>query len=606
MDVSLKTKLIVIYTVLITIIVLSTGIITHNIAIDRLEESEKNYLFQNLKQTGSLIDFDFEMYLRKSEAIFANTVVQTAISKDYSNADLYEIQQTFKDKIYGIITPIMQDITHTDYTSKVSTWNKGMYATEVVIYSMNESLPVDGGIIRDFKKIEGEEWVDEVFALSGKPWWRGIFTENDTEYVSINRMLKTFDTRNKIGILSIMIPKMRISYLLSQNNKDKRMKIYLVDDYGNIITSRLESDTYHIEDSSVANYLENKKDIEEGIDYNFINNDKYIFAHYTLGITGWKLVGISPYNSVYERVQPIRYTIIFVLVTGIIFSMIITMIISHVTTRRLGRITRKMNKLKHNRHAVLEVIPGKDEIGQLDSHFNDMINTLNSLVEKERQLQMQSTSLQLELLQSQINSHILYNTLATISWRAKKANVNDVCDVAEKLIRFFKHYLNSGEIVTKFSSEIEMVRHYIDILKFTYYMDISCRMEIQSEIYDYYTLNLVLQPIVENALIHGLRPLNRPGMLEIKGEIVDNSIYLMVKDNGVGMSKEIIEKLNSEEHNDKAGSFGLINVKKRIRLYFGEEYGINIISEPGKGSEVVLHLPVLSHEEIKEKISTVI
>jgi len=606
MDVSLKNKLIVIYTVLITIIVLTIGIITHNIAMDRLEESERNYLFQNLRQTGSLIDFDFEMYLRKSEAIFSNTIVQTAISKDYSNADLYEIQQTFKDKIYGIITPIMQDITHTDYTSKVSTWNKGMYATEVAIYSLNESLPVDGGIIRDFKKIEGEEWVDSVFDESGKPYWRGIFKEGRTEYVSVNRMLKAFDSQNKIGILSIMIPKMRISYLLSQNNQDKRMKIYLVDNCGNVITSPLESSICNIEDSSVIGYLESKKDTEEGIDYYFVDDEKYIFAHYTLGITGWSLVGISPYKSVFERVQLIRSTIIFILIMGIILSLIITMVISHVTTRRLDRITKKMNRLKYNRHAILERIPGKDEIGQLDSHFNDMINALNELVEKERQLQMQSTSLQLELLQSQINPHILYNTLATISWRARKVNANEICDVAEKLIRFFKYYLNSGDIITKLSSEIEMVKHYIDILKFTYDMDITYEIDVQSEIYQCFTLNLILQPIVENALIHGLRPLNKPGRLSIKGEIRENNIYLSVKDNGVGMDKETIEKLNSEGDNGKTGSFGLINVKKRIKLYFGEEYGVNIISEPEKGTEVVLKLPVLNREEIKEKISTVI
>lgn len=603
-DLSLRRKLIVTFVAFVTFIVFLMGSITYYISTSRLEANEKDLLFHNIRQMANLVDFDLELYLRKSETIFSNTVVQMAMKKDYSKANIFEIQQVYKNQLYDIITPVMQDITNTDLVSRVSAGYKGMFLTRALIYAINPSLPKDGGLIRDFEEIQSEPWVEALLQNPGTVYWRGVFKEKNTEYLSVNRVLKTFDTYESLGVLSIMIPKMRMEYLLSQNNDSRPTQVFLVDGNGNIMEGK-KNNKVDLDNEDLSGYLVTMANKQEFIDYLEMDRQKYIIACITLKTTGWRMVGIYPYSAVIQPVQSIRYTIILVFVAGLLLSVCMTLLIAHATTKRLKKITRKISLLKQNRYAKLEEIPGKDEIGQLDSDFNDMISTINTLVESEKKLHMQSASLQVELLRSQINPHILYNTLATISWNAEKAKADSICYITEKLIVFFKYYLNNGKIISQIENEIKMVTHYIEILKYTYQMDFTAFIDIDEEIFGYYTLNLILQPVVENALIHGVRPSNKSSILEITGRIQNERIMLSIKDNGVGMSRELAERLERGEIVNTRGGYGLSNVVKRIALYFGEPYGLHIQSEPGAGTEVLLCLPVLRQNTI-EKIPSVI
>lgn len=605
-DISFRRKLIIIYTLLVTVVIFVVGLFAYRISIKKLEESEKNLLFQSIRQTNNLLDFEFDMYIRKSDAIFSNTILQRAISKDYTDANLYEVTETYRNQIYDVVVPVMQDITNSDLPGMVSTRTKGMHMIKVIIYALNPSLPKDGGVIKGFEEIQKESWVNDILDNPGTLYWRGLFKEKDNNmrYISVNRVLKTYKTYDQIGILSIMIPETRIKYLLSQNKESKSREVILIDGCQNVIRGNPRgNDGYTSQD--ILDYLRQKRGEQEGIDYYTIGNEKFIIAHFTSNVTGWKLVGLYPYSEIIRRMQPVKYAIILVLVIGIILSVIITIFITKITTGRLERIMKKIERLKLDRYAKLEKIPGADEIGQLDRSFNEMIASMNLLVEKEKTLQEQKASLQLALLQSQINPHILYNTLATISWRARKAGVQDICNVTEELIKFFRYYLNGGKSVTSIRSEIEMVEQYIEIIRFTYNMNFDTHINIQKEVYDYYTLNLVLQPIVENALIHGLRPLKGKGILKIEGTVEEQVVFLTIQDNGIGMEKEMAKKLGLGESADFKGGYGLYNVIQRIRLYLGEPYGIQIKSEPFVGTTIEMRLPALTEDQIRQIISTV-
>lgn len=190
---------------------------------------------------------------------------------------------------------------------------------------------------------------------------------------------------------------------------------------------------------------------KEGVVAYKAEGTEYILVYTTSGITGWKLFALLPSNTVTDRVKAIKYIVLAVLVVCILLSILVNLLISSLITQRLGKIISKINRLKHDRTVCLDEIPGNDEIGQLDRDFNEMILNIRNMVEKERISQLQKTGLQVELLQSQINPHLLYNTLSTISWKSKKAGENEVCSVTESLIRFFKHFLNKGELVGKIS-----------------------------------------------------------------------------------------------------------------------------------------------------------
>lgn len=590
-DISLKRKLIMIYTPFITLIILTIGLLTYNISIQKLEESKKNLILQNLIQTNKLIDFNLETYLRKVEMIFSSTIIQEAIGRDYTLTDGNEIYNAYVNSIYKNIEPIIQDLVYPNLTLKPSQRGTGTDMIKVEIYSNNPSFPKDGNLIKDFAQISEEDWIDDMMLNSTMPYFRSLFNENGHGYISINRVLRDFKNLQEIGVLSIKIPVKRLEYLMEQDSAN--LNLYLLDDKGNIITEKAEESlSFRLQD--IRNKLDfSKKNNGESIFHYEINNKTYIYAYTKSELSGWNMLSVYPYDSILKELSPIKSTVVIMLVVGIVISILLTFVISIVTTRRLEKIKKKMETIKKDRTIKLVELKGNDEIGQLDRSFNEMIQMINTLVEQEKELQNQKSGLQVELLQSQINPHLLYNTLSAIKWRSKKEGVTDVSIVTDKLIRFFRYFLNKGAVMSSLANELDMIGQYLDILRFTYDLGFEMNMNIDEAIYQYDSLNLILQPIVENAVIHGIRPLDKHGVLEIEGGIRDNTLYFVVRDNGIGISPEMVDKMNDGTYEHASGGYGIRNVKRRIKLYFGEPYDLHIESILGKGTEITLVLPRL-------------
>jgi sensor histidine kinase YesM len=210
----------------------------------------------------------------------------------------------------------------------------------------------------------------------------------------------------------------------------------------------------------------------------------------------------------------------------------------------------------------------------------------------------------LELLQEQINPHLLYNTLSLISMISKEDGRHEVLTVTNSLIAFYKGILSRGKIITSISDEMAMVTNYIEIMRTVYNLDIECIVEIEDSIYDCYTIKLLLQPVVENAILHGLRQ-KGGGLIFISGVITGNGLEFVVTDNGVGMQAEIKHYLNSIIHIEQADiSYGLANVIKRVNLFWGREYGVVVESTPDFGTSVILRIPRLSEAEIGQLLES--
>ncbi|GLX67502.1 sensor histidine kinase [Paenibacillus glycanilyticus] len=611
LNVSLKMKLIIAYTILVTGIILVIGVATYDIARYNLENREKALLYQNLKKTGSILDFNLEMYLRKCEMIFSNTSIQKALGKDYSSSDVSEIYDTYQNTFYGTITPIMQELVYPDLTLHSSTRGIGTDMVETSIYTMNPLLPPDGLIIKDFEPIKDEAWVKEMLRNPTKPYWRGLFSAlngqatTEYDYISINRIMRSFESMKELGVLLIKIPIIRLNYLLSQGFDNEDMSLYLMDEKGSNIIS-IAGKNMSLKSEDITGLTKLPFNDKQTAHLKTINDRKYLVSSVQSDITGWNLIEVYKYSTVSNRLDSIKLVIILVFIAGFVVFLIFTVFISHLITRRIDKIMRKMDLVKADRHTKLYEMGGNDEIGQLDRNFNDMVRRINELAESESKHTMQKAGLQLELLQSQINPHMLYNTLSTIQWRTKKAGIEDVNTVIDRLIRFFKYYLNNGIIVSSIGNEIDIIRQYQDIIRFTYQMDFETKIEIDERILSYYSLNLLLQPIVENALIHGIRPSGRPGLLVISGEIQNEILIFTIRDNGIGVDPDKLERMRSLEPDPRKGGYGLANVVKRIRLYLGEMYGVTIESVPGEGTKVELRVPALTLEQMEAKVKPVI
>ena len=241
------------------------------------------------------------------------------------------------------------------------------------------------------------------------------------------------------------------------------------------------------------------------------------------------------------------------------------------------------------------------EIDELSYNFNDKIIRIKELIENIKIEQKNKKNTELWLLQTQINPHFLYNTLDTVVWMAEAGDSKKVVDMITALSSFLRIGLNKGKKFIQIREEIRHIESYLKIQKFRYDDILEYSIEIENSLYDMRILKLLLQPLVENALYHGIKYKREGGSIRIRGYEKDNNIILEVIDNGVGMDENKLNKIkavientsleNSDIIRTNGGSFGLYNVAERIRLYYGNEYGLDIGSRENVGTTVTIILP---------------
>ena len=231
------------------------------------------------------------------------------------------------------------------------------------------------------------------------------------------------------------------------------------------------------------------------------------------------------------------------------------------------------------------------ELRTLDRSFDKMAERIVSLMEKQRQDQQSLHRAELELLQAQINPHFLYNTLDSIAILAEDERSEDVVNMVTSLSTFFRNSLNQGEDVISLRAELNQAKSYLEIQQIRYSDILNYSINVPDEIQDCAVPKLILQPLIENALYHGIKNRRGPGVITISGARQDDKLLLQVRDNGVGMNAEQLKQLQEGAYGDRHSGLGLKNVDQRIRLYCGEPYGLRFQSEPGEGTAVTVLLP---------------
>ena len=273
-------------------------------------------------------------------------------------------------------------------------------------------------------------------------------------------------------------------------------------------------------------------------------------------------------------------------------------------------ISTKVSKpIRNLEKAVKEVEMGKldtciraegfYEVHHLGQSVHKMAEQIKKLMEdivKEHESKRKS---ELDALQSQINPHFLYNTLDIIVWMIENERQQDAAKVVTALARFFRISLSKGQHIISIADEIEHVRNYLTIQQLRYKNKFEYDIEITEEAKSFATIKLIIQPLVENAIYHGMVYMDGDGLIRVQAYVEESEVYITVSDNGLGMTKERINQLlKGEIQSSKRGSgIGVSNVNERIKLYFGEAYGIQIESEPDEGTKMIVHLPKVIYEK---------
>lgn len=319
----------------------------------------------------------------------------------------------------------------------------------------------------------------------------------------------------------------------------------------------------------------------------------------TFSPVNWSIIGISNRSELIEEMTKVA-RISLALIIGSIFAVIlVAFLLAGLLTKPLKELQSSMRTAANDLNTAV-TIRTNDEIGQLGQSFNQMLTRIRQLMDQSVQEQKKLRQTEMKALQEQIKPHFIYNTLEVIIGLLETNQNEDVIKMVEALGAFFRISLSHGQELITIREEVEHIRNYLYIQKFRHGDKYDYRIEVDKDILAQNTLKLLLQPIVENAIYHGVRAVEKNGgLITIKGYNQKEDICFEVIDNGKGMPAELVEEINNylqkkSTSNQEKHGFGLRNVNDRIVLAFGQEYGLQINAELGKGTKVILRIPLIN------------
>ncbi|MGC6587330.1 cache domain-containing sensor histidine kinase [Paenibacillus sp. Dod16] len=412
--------------------------------------------------------------------------------------------------------------------------------------------------------------------------------------VSLSRELSGVNSSNGLGILLIDLNFKVINDMLSKLDLGNRGYVFVIDRQGRIV--------YHPQQQLLYSNLKTERleQVLQDKQGGFVVKEGGASRIYSIKDTdfGWKIVGVFYENELVDNKKQMQLSFaiagLLCLGVGVLFSVVI----SRNLTRPIKKLQEKMMEVEKGNFDIRVPVGHSREISGLARSFNVMVLKVKELMDQiviEQEIKRKS---ELNALQAQINPHFLYNTLDSIIWMAESKKHDEVILMTSALARLFRASLSKGREMIPIATEVEHITNYLKIQQMRYQDKIRFTLDMDRELYPYLTLKVLLQPLVENAIYHGIKNKEGPGTITITGRLQDDRIRFQVMDDGIGMDRSKVETLlisTGSQHS--RNSVGIANVHQRIQLYFGAEYGLRYTSEPGAGTNVTVLIPAVHPDE---------
>lgn len=318
----------------------------------------------------------------------------------------------------------------------------------------------------------------------------------------------------------------------------------------------------------------------------------------TVGYTGWKLVGVVPTENLWDNYGQLLLFFLFIVLFSVFLLVFVNLRLSEWITAPVKKLDRAVKELEAGRDQVDFDVGGPYEVEHLSHSIDSMVSTMRHLMDDIIQQEEQKRRSELDVLQSQINPHFLYNTLDSVVWMTENGRTDEAILMVTSLARFFRISLSRGSNIIPVADELEHARHYLTIQKMRYKNKFSAVITAEDGVESLYTIKLIVQPILENAIYHGMAYADGDGEIAVRAFREGADVVIEVADNGPGMPEEVVARLLDPNGPDAAPSgkgsgIGFRNVHQRVRLTFGSPYGLTILSEPDAGTTVRIRLPAL-------------
>ncbi|MCI3926248.1 sensor histidine kinase [Paenibacillus sp. TRM 82003] len=445
-----------------------------------------------------------------------------------------------------------------------------------------------------YKLDESAEWLKRARGRFGQPTF--ITTHEVTatsgmtyRVFSIARELRNFDTGQTLGYIVLDIDPSSVRNILLQADPGQDESMYIVDATGNVVISR---DGSRVVEKLGSLDGEGTKHVDGSSDA-----DNMLVAYDTSDVTGWTTVSAVPVSVLMKDSVVVRNSIALAMFVCIGLAMTFSVFIAYRMTMPLRKLSRLMRKVEQGDLKVAFPVTSQDEVGRLGHSFNTMVSKLSELGYLLYETEIREKDAQIAALQSKINPHFLYNTLGSISMYAELEGNREIVTMANNLGRLLRYSLSGAKERVTLRDELVHVNGYMSIQKLRYDDRIDFETDVDERALDLAVLPLIVQPVVENAINHGIDKGVGAGRIRVSGREANGVLTVTVEDDGIGLDTKELEELRerlaySKDLGGKSGN-GLLNVHRRVRLHYGEPYGLTVESMPYQGLRATLTLPAM-------------
>jgi two-component system sensor histidine kinase YesM len=569
MNSSIRRKLFLGYLLVTIIPLFIITFYSYTAARDNLINQNYTNMENTLIQTNKNIENKLDTYGRNTDLIYLNSTLKNYLTQNYGSTGI-------EDAYYYI----------NNYFENILISNTGISTASV--YAYNSTLPADDYFIKAMDvSILTEKWYIRMKNSLGGVVYGSAFMDSDKNYVfTVSRYLNDGDVYYPYGILRMTIQEDQLYALIEKPGKDYTN--YIADEDGNIISCMDKS----LITKSIYNIFGLNAGMISGSGKLTINykGEKMLVA-YSFMDNGWKTISMVPYNSFLSSARKTASFVFLIFSVSLALAVALIYLLSKVLTKRIDLMVKQVSHIQLGNFDVAFKDMGNDEIGKLSAAFSNMGKKLKFLIEDVYQKELQKKQAEMNVLQEQINPHFLYNALASISSLALRNNDKKVNEMSSLLSKFYRLSLSKGRSIMSISDEIELTKYYVEIQKKRFQNLLNVVFILDESLMNYKTPKLVLQPFIENSINHGIWDDERSINITVKLYKQNDNIVFEVMDDGMGMKAETYKGLLADIAQQKEG-FGVKNVNKRIKLYFGENYGVNIFSRLGIGTQVKIILPI--------------
>lgn len=437
-------------------------------------------------------------------------------------------------------------------------------------------------------------------AAGGAPVWSRVdqkdhqlFEVNKSTKIMLSRMIVNRTQVRNIGYLVFGIDESYLQNIIKSAIKQGNEGISVINQSGEILTQsgEISGDVAGYISDHLRSQSQTAPAAGSFADY----KDSYIYFSRP-SATGTSVFYVVPKSNLLNSLKDVAAVPVLILIGALLLLLPISFFVSAIITKPMGQLCDSMQKFKKGDFSQRVNFEAKDEVGQVGQCYNEMVCNMKELIDTTYVLKLRERESELSSLQAQINPHFLYNTLDSIYWQALTAGNAEIADMIYSLSRIFRLSLNRGQGMTTVEKEKELVYHYLLIQKMRFKEKLQFSLNIDERIYNCIIPKLIIQPFVENAIVHGIEDSDTGGTVSIVGRCEEDQLIFTIEDDGIGMTEQQSESLLDCRHGDlntnkSPGGYAVNNVYERLKLKFNEDFLLKIDSEETKGTKVTLVLP---------------